>query len=577
MKNKNYEKKYKEALEKARQLCDYPTTKPFISDLQDIFPELKESKGNEDKRIRKAISDILLIDSDEIREILDSNNVLMQDIDTWLEKQDKHLENYDEAEKEKAEFVSDGFIECHADFLDFKEGNTYWLEYIGDDKYNVRSDNLLGKTYHITPCQLYTVFKKLTWLEKQGELKPQGKTALEAIKEEKVDNQNCVKSADEVEPKFHEGEWITNGDYTWRIVEVKPLDYILQSQDGNIVDDTIFYVDEQFHSFAIEDAKDGDVLFIEIDASTCIFKKFEENLLYSYIISDGKLLIEDSHYYYETSDNVHPATKEQRDLLFQKMKEAGYEWDFEKKELKKIENKNPLLSDFFKAEYERGKADAQKPDGCSENKRLHTINVYYPNCCLDVKEAIEQGIACCKTEKKEILISLNGIFLRITPSSTTENVLNEYNNCTGNSTVIKDKTNLINQWNSNDDSYLKGIITDIECEVSCANCSREIADLKINWLKSLKGRVQPQVEWGEWGKKYIASTIKMVEHCSFSSIGGITKAAAITWLKSLKDRYTWKPSDEQMKALWNVYQGGREQAELATLYNDLKKLRKVEL
>ena len=55
--------------------------------------------------------------------------------------------------------------------------------------------------------------------------------------------------------------------------------------------------------------------------------------------------------------NVHPATKEQHDLLFQKMKEAGYEWDAEKKELKKIENR-PMLSDFFKAEYERGKADA---------------------------------------------------------------------------------------------------------------------------------------------------------------------------------------------------------------------------
>jgi hypothetical protein len=60
------------------------------------------------------------------------------------------------------------------------------------------------------------------------------------------------KPADKVEPKFHEGEWITNGDYTWKIVEVKPLDYILQSQDGNIVDDTISYVDEQFHSFIVE-------------------------------------------------------------------------------------------------------------------------------------------------------------------------------------------------------------------------------------------------------------------------------------------------------------------------------------
>ena len=35
-------------------------------------------------------------------------------------------------------------------------------------------------------------------------------------------------------------------------------------------------------------------------------------------------------------EDVQPATKEQRDLLFSKMKEAGYEWDADKKELKKI-------------------------------------------------------------------------------------------------------------------------------------------------------------------------------------------------------------------------------------------------
>ena len=33
-----------------------------------------------------------------------------------------------------------------------------------------------------------------------------------------------------------------------------------------------------------------------------------------------------------------PATKIQRDFLFRKIKEAGYEWDAEKKELKEIEN-----------------------------------------------------------------------------------------------------------------------------------------------------------------------------------------------------------------------------------------------
>ena len=41
-----------------------------------------------------------------------------------------------------------------------------------------------------------------------------------------------------------------------------------------------------------------------------------------------------NHYW---GKNSCPATKEQRDLLFQKMKEAAYEWDAEKKKLKKIE------------------------------------------------------------------------------------------------------------------------------------------------------------------------------------------------------------------------------------------------
>ena len=43
------------------------------------------------------------------------------------------------------------------------------------------------------------------------------------------------------------------------------------------------------------------------------------------------------------STDVHPATKEQRDLLFQKMKEAGYEWNDEKKELKMAESVQPEL------------------------------------------------------------------------------------------------------------------------------------------------------------------------------------------------------------------------------------------
>ena len=46
------------------------------------------------------------------------------------------------------------------------------------------------------------------------------------------------------------------------------------------------------------------------------------------------------------------------------------------------------------------------------------------------------------------------------------------------------------------------------------------------------------------------------------------------WLENkLKAHQTyWKPSDEQMEALWEAYKGGEEQAALASLYSDLKKL-----
>ena len=59
----------------------------------------------------------------------------------------------------------------------------------------------------IAPGFNETKEQALAWLEKQGK-KPQGKSALEAIKEEKVDNQNCVKSIDKVEPKFKVGDLV---------------------------------------------------------------------------------------------------------------------------------------------------------------------------------------------------------------------------------------------------------------------------------------------------------------------------------------------------------------------------------
>lgn len=71
---------YDKALNKARQLLDYPTTN-FRRDLDDLFPELKES---EDERIRKAISQCVEDMRGQFEKLY---SVHHKDAIAWLEKQ----------------------------------------------------------------------------------------------------------------------------------------------------------------------------------------------------------------------------------------------------------------------------------------------------------------------------------------------------------------------------------------------------------------------------------------------------------------------------------------------------------
>lgn len=57
-------------------------------------------------------------------------------------------------EKEKTDYTSEKFLTCIIDFDIFKAGEKYWLEYVGDNTYCGRSDNILGKMIQISPFQL---------------------------------------------------------------------------------------------------------------------------------------------------------------------------------------------------------------------------------------------------------------------------------------------------------------------------------------------------------------------------------------------------------------------------------------
>ena len=74
-------------------------------------------------------------------------------------------------------------------------------------------------------------------------------------------------------------------------------------------------------------------------------KPNEQAEVYCGINIYGKFFVENTKDCIITTDKYIPATKEQRDTLFAKMREAGYKWDAEKKELKKIEFQDSAWSE----------------------------------------------------------------------------------------------------------------------------------------------------------------------------------------------------------------------------------------
>ena len=100
-------------------------------------------------------------------------------------------------------------------------------------------------------------------------------------------------------------------------------------------------VDINFSLWTIQDARPGDTLIDEMNHGY-IVKYLTEFDYFKAALKSNELGYNNFGYTQNgeyNGENMHPATKEQRDLLFQKMKEAGYEWDADKKELKKIEQK----------------------------------------------------------------------------------------------------------------------------------------------------------------------------------------------------------------------------------------------
>lgn len=203
--------------------------------------------------------------------------------------------------------------------------------------------------------------------------------------------------------------------------------------------------DEKSHLWTIQDAKDGEVLAFKNNIGGIIICKSPtdyDTRSYCRLVSDNLINKEESGW---DSTLFVPATREQRDTLMKAMVDAGYTFDFDKKELKKIEQK-PAILDIDKMVYvyannnEPGNQEFGKPIKCMIRAYRQGLN-----------DAIE-------------------------------------------------KVASFSPWNEDDEKFFKTALWHISYSIS----NGESTDI----------------------------------HCDTTE-----------WLKSIKDRCNWKPSDEQMEII----------------------------
>ena len=443
----------------------------IVNTFHHMFPELKES---EDERVKRCISDVVRKYGSEFT----TGTVTKEKMLAWLEKQGEprqHLEL-----KAGNWYICHRAYCCRADHLTVKEGERFQCEkdgivkgfvvkepekyfkecsapattecnYIGSD--DVRRRSTIQVLEYARSLDAYNQYgkadidKNIAWLEKQSEQKPTDTCDSLIIKSkefpasEKRDFGYFNEPTDKVEPKFKVGDWVvSNLDGKVRQISEVHFDeynsyYVVDGKSVNLEE-----YDRLHHLWTIHDAKDGDVLvhngctFIFMGIKNSIVQALEENFL------DGTNPVCFGEP--DKDGDYHPASKEQRDILMKVMNEAGYTFDFEKKKLKKIDNEE------FNGED------------------------YGIDSLFHAQRILEKTLGSVEGYQTD-----DGILSHKCAISAVKKLY-------GQKPTIAEMQNLA--WTKEDESYLNTTIAYLkdakEFKKSAENC--------INWLKSLKDRVQ---------------------------------------------------------------------------------------
>ena len=521
-------KAYDKALERANDILKgYNPKEGSKATINYIFPELQEGG---DERIKNRIIQAIKIREKEMNEE-------WSDEIAWLEKQGdnlvekgytnnkdviKYAGNYSRAIWHKLmdnfKNIKDYHIGCNdvSDIVLNAIIDTYnWLEKQGEKEFTFKSIPRLLEMIEPTDRAKSYCQKLIDSLIKEGYV-IDAMIVGECLKQMNGEDvpmavMDKQKPADKVESKFKVGDWIISktSNLVYHVDSILCKRYYLSHNGGIVI---VNFADEQnYRLWTIQDAKDGDIL--ADDYGIYIFDRFDEYdercFLCMGAYQYSQKVFENRHML--CSVEVHPVTKEQCDLLFQKMKESGYEWDAEKKELKKIDNKS--LDEFA------GLTDFEKT---------------LADICI--------GWIGEEPGWKQYIKDNADVLLRIA----------------------------VEKFNSVQDTpFGKSIYQSIMDDTVQEN---QLDSEQINWLK-FTSRVQPKIGWTKEDEKRFKSCLNILQP---KTLLGNIETINTKWFKSLKQRYTWKPSDGQMEALKEACDKSWEPDgldPLYTLYQDLEKLK----
>ena len=316
-----------------------------------IFPELKESK---DEKIREELTDFIERLSINPHSPKPPKSTLIEWL-AWLKK----------LEEQQSLYIRFGEIP------DNEKSKIYrGEEEIGEEDgvsvypaFEVNGNIVLGLTLPITKTTLYTQQHLLEYENRPCYLVKGdyvGKDAdgqplicnVQIIKkidnyrvkeEEKADNTNDNKQEpiDKVKSKFQPGDWIVVEDACTAyqvegcVENVSNHKYRYDLTNGSYIDSEY----DRYHLWTLDDAKDGDILVSTVTNKPFIYNGSSDD---THVGAYCGINVLDEYntayppYFWAEKKDVRPSTREQRDTLFEKMKEAGYTFDFEKKELNKI-------------------------------------------------------------------------------------------------------------------------------------------------------------------------------------------------------------------------------------------------